>query len=416
MFDDRKYMESDDLMRSILSEAQEEVPAHLWDSISSELDRIEAAKVRKPVVLWFRRSAVAVAAAAAVAVGVFVDWNGETVPVTSAEGMIAVVEPQVSEEAPAEMPAEEKEETVARTAEKIRNVILLADAAEEVEQAKVILEETSKPSETVIELKETGKVEDTPAETDVPADDAKYQSETPGKDYFPEDWSEEWPEEEVQKKNKARTSIVLSGIAGTNSAQSNGGSPLRLPQLSQARPQTGVVQKSTESTYGLPLSMGAGVKIDFNDRWAVGIGANYTLLTRKFYGTYTLVNSEGSVEKSITSDIRNAQQYIGIPVNAYFNIVNKDYVNFYAYAGGTVEKCFSDKYDVLNTEFLHKNKVKGVQLSANIGLGVEFMLGRHLGLYMDPSLRYYFDCDQPKSIRTVQPLMLGFEMGLRVRL
>ena len=57
-----------------------------------------------------------------------------------------------------------------------------------------------------------------------------------------------------------------------------------------------------------------------------------------------------------------------------------------------------------------------MQLSANAGFGVEFMLGDHLGLYIDPSLRYYFDNGQPKSIRTVQPLMLGFEMGFRARL
>ena len=55
-------------------------------------------------------------------------------------------------------------------------------------------------------------------------------------------------------------------------------------------------------------------------------------------------------------------------------------------------------------------------MSAGIGIGVEFMLGKHTGLYIDPSLRYYFNNSQPKSIRTVQPLMLGFEMGMRFRL
>ena len=65
---------------------------------------------------------------------------------------------------------------------------------------------------------------------------------------------------------------------------------------------------------------------------------------------------------------------------------------------------------------MHKEPDKGVQLSANFGFGAEFMLGEHLGLYLDPSLRYYFDCDQPKSIRTEQPLMLGFELGFRFRL
>ena len=75
MFDENKYKESDELMRSILSQAEEEVPAHLWEGISSELDRIEAAGTRKTVFLWFRRTAIAAAAAAAVAVGVFTDWN-----------------------------------------------------------------------------------------------------------------------------------------------------------------------------------------------------------------------------------------------------------------------------------------------------------------------------------------------------
>ena len=71
---------------------------------------------------------------------------------------------------------------------------------------------------------------------------------------------------------------------------------------------------------------------------------------------------------------------------------------------------------MISTSIIHKEKVDGVQTSVNLGIGVEFLLGKHLGLYIDPSLRYYFDCGQPKSIRTAQPLMMGFEMGLRVNL
>lgn len=185
--------------------------------------------------------------------------------------------------------------------------------------------------------------------------------------------------------------------------------------MSMAPPKTGIEEKSTESTYGLPLSVGAGVKIDLTPRWSIGTGVNYTLLTRRFYGTYTNVDENGSVT-SKGSDIRNSQQYIGIPVNAFYNIVNREHLNFYAYAGGTIEKCISDKYALMGTTITHTEKAAGVQLSANAGIGVEFVLGKHLGLYLDPSLRYYFDCGQPKSIRTVQPLMLGFEMGLRVKL
>ena len=160
----------------------------------------------------------------------------------------------------------------------------------------------------------------------------------------------------------------------------------------------------------------AGVKIDFAPRWSVGIGLNYSLLSRRFYGTYTKVGENGSILKDVSSDIRATQHYIGIPVNVYYDIVNSDKLSFYTYAGGTAEKCVADKYQVLNTDITHSEKVKGVQLSANIGMGAEFMVGKHLGIYIDPSIRYYFDNDQPKSIRTAQPLMFGFEMGLRARL
>ena len=124
----------------------------------------------------------------------------------------------------------------------------------------------------------------------------------------------------------------------------------------------------------------------------------------------------GQITENLKSDIRNTQHYVGIPVNAYYNIVESKFVNFYAYAGGTIEKCVADEYRVLTKDVLHKESVKGIQTSANLGIGVEFMLGKHLGIYIDPSARYYFNCNQPKSIRTAQPLMLGFEMGLRVNL
>ena len=74
-------------------------------------------------------------------------------------------------------------------------------------------------------------------------------------------------------------------------------------------------------------------------------------------------------------------------------------------------------YEIQTTPIInHKEKVNGAQLSANVGMGVEFLLGKYVGIYLDPSLRYYFDCNQPKNIRTAQPLMLGFEAGVRFNL
>lgn len=225
---------------------------------------------------------------------------------------------------------------------------------------------------------------------------------------------EHYFEEPVNTK-KLKTSLTLSGITGTNSITNSTRSGIqKRPALVAGSAKTGITETSSNTTYSLPVSAGVGVKLDFNDRWSLGVGVNYSYLSRKFYGTYIKTDENGTVINSTASDVRNAQHYIGIPLNAYYNILNNKHINFYTYAGGTVEKCISDKYYVLSTNIVHTEKPEGVQLSVNAGIGVEFMLGQHLGLYIDPSLRYYFDCDQPKSIRTTQPLMLGFEMGLRV--
>jgi len=399
MFEDKNINEFDQMMKSILDEGREEVPASVWEGVSAGLDKAEK---HKTVVLWWRRAAAGAAVAAAVAVGVIFNHTPqqELVPQAGDSGMIAVAEPAdeiVTEDTEIVIPdmIAEAEPVV----KPVRNaVIKTADEAIEV------VTDVAPADEIPADEAPADKV---PADK-APADEKKVETK---KEYFPEDWGEETPE------RKADVSLVLSGLASTNDAQSqNRMGPMKAPSVNPAPKKTGITETSTKSTYGIPVSFGAGVKIDFNGRWSLGVGANYTLLARKFYGKYTKVNEDGGIENPISSDIRNTQHFVGIPVNAYYNIISKDRINLYAYAGGTVEKCVSDNYNVLGTAIYHKEKAKGVQLSADAGIGVEFMLGKHTGLYIDPSLRYYFDCGQPKSIRTVQPLMFGFEMGFRFRL
>ena len=392
MFDEYRYTETDEMMRSVLSQGQEEVPGRVWEGISSELDKIEAAAGRRTVMLWFRRAAVAVAAAVAAVVFIGREGNGDIIPDTADRSLIAVTgTTQIHI-------AEEMAKPTLLAERRVRNI--------QTEEAGIMYETEAMTTEP---------------EKQQEQQEAEYPEEirTEAGDQVRADvWSDAWIEDEapVKVRRKSGTSIVLSGVAGTNSAQKSGLGLLRSPSMSTSKPTTGVEQKSSESTYGLPVSLGAGVMIGLNERWSLGVGANYTILTRKFFGTYTLVDSEGNIEESISSDIRNVQRYVGIPVNAYYNFISRDFLNFYAYAGATVERCISDKYDILNTSYIHKGSATGVQLSANLGLGMEFVLGRHLGIYLDPSLRYYFDCGQPKSIRTAQPLMLGFEAGLRIHL
>lgn len=389
-------------MRSILESGQEEVPAHIWDGVSSGLDALAR---RRKAVVFFRRAAIGLSAAAALAFGLFLNHNSEDVNVGAVAEIINPVDDAavsvVDQEAGTEALTAMAPEPVIKP--KFRGILPSA--------SKATTEVPSTTDNTASLSSQDHTARSSSQETDATAVEKTGTEKKESAD------TGNWIEEDKEiKSRKNSASLVLSGVAGTNSAQNRAATAaIRRPTLSAAPAKTAVTQTEPGDIYSIPLSFGVGTKIDFNSKWSLGVGVNYTLLNRKFFGDYTRVEEDRIVE-SIKSDIRNTQHYIGIPINAYYNIVENRFVNFYAYAGGTVEKCVSDEYRVISKDILHKESVKGVQASANLGIGVEFMLGKHIGLYVDPSARYYFNCNQPKSIRTAQPLMLGFEMGLRVRL
>ena len=402
MFDGQNNNEWDLQMRSILESGQEEVPAHIWDGVSSGLDALAR---RRKAVVFFRRAAIGLSAAAALAFGLFLNHNSEDVNVGAVAEIINPVDDAavsvVDQEAGTEALTAMAPEPVIKP--KFRGILPSA--------SKATTEVPSTTDNTASLSSQDHTARSSSQETDATAVEKTGTEKKESAD------TGNWIEEDKEiKSRKNSASLVLSGVAGTNSAQNRAATAaIRRPTLSAAPAKTAVTQTEPGDIYSIPLSFGVGTKIDFNSKWSLGVGVNYTLLNRKFFGDYTRVEEDRIVE-SIKSDIRNTQHYIGIPINAYYNIVENRFVNFYAYAGGTVEKCVSDEYRVISKDILHKESVKGVQASANLGIGVEFMLGKHIGLYVDPSARYYFNCNQPKSIRTAQPLMLGFEMGLRVRL
>ena len=402
MFDGQNNNEWDLQMRSILESGQEEVPAHIWDGVSSGLDALAR---RRKAVVFFRRAAIGLSAAAALAFGLFLNHSSEDVNVGAVAEIINPVDEAavsvVDQEAGTEALTAMAPEPVIKP--KFRGI--LPSASKATTEVPSTTDNTASPSAQDHTARSSSQ------ETDATAVEKTGTEKKESAD------TDNWIEEDKEiKSRKNSASLVLSGVAGTNSAQNRTATAaIRRPTLSAAPAKTAVTQTEPGDIYSIPLSFGVGTKIDFNSKWSLGVGVNYTLLNRKFFGDYTRVEEDRIVE-SIKSDIRNTQHYIGIPINAYYNIVENRFVNFYAYAGGTVEKCVSDEYRVISKDILHKESVKGVQASANLGIGVEFMLGKHIGLYVDPSARYYFNCNQPKRIRTAQPLMLGFEMGLRVRL
>ena len=179
---------------------------------------------------------------------------------------------------------------------------------------------------------------------------------------------------------------------------------------------SGISELST-STYGIPLTLGLGVRFYLLPGFSIGTGVDYSLLTRTFTGTYTGPGDSRKPEATEAGDIQHNMQYLGVPLDLYYDILSSDKIKFYVYGGGEVEYCVSNKYTVFTSPRITCSEpVRKLQYSVGGGVGVEFRLADKLGLYLDPGVKYYFPYGQPKSIRTDKPLMFNFDAGLRFSL
>ena len=431
-------------IRSMLEDAEEKVPDRVWEAISSRLDKADAAQRRRKVLPWLRYTGL-VSAAAVIALGIFFSVNTAdraTSPLQkSSQAVESAIADNVTSPADEEITGQEtlttdipqQESAPAQKPSSIADDIRVSSVAEvapDMDGRVSSAAEITPDKDGDAAAEQPAAPEGEPA---IPQDTqgenragsiSRQIEEAAAKDAFAqneEPWDEtDFMEEEQSPKKGIRTSLTISGNAAGNSASGNsrsGGRPIMSVMRPDRNSQNAIDEDKNSCTYGIPLSFGLGTKIIFTDRWSLGIGINYSLLNRTFSGTYTKYNAKGDPEPVHYSKIRNSQSYIGIPVNVYFSIVRNRTVDFYAYAGGTAEKCVFNGYRMGNTEATYKEKVAGFQFSANAGIGVEFIIADMLGIYVDPSVRYYFpDSRQPKSIRTVQPLSLGFEVGFRVRL
>lgn len=209
-------------------------------------------------------------------------------------------------------------------------------------------------------------------------------------------------------------SLIAAGhFQGNERGQVNGASAF--PRSFSAPPAgaaEGIYNETPETSFRLPFSIGLGLRYNFTNRWAVGTGIRYTNLGRTFVGDF--VSADGIVVP--LTDIDNQQHWLGVPLNLYYDIVNRGRWRVHSFLGGAVE------YLVVNDFLIHYSPrdlhyyQRGTtpQWSVAAGLGVEFRITPRVGIYMDPNVRYYFDAaQQPRSLRTIQPLRFDMEVGVR---
>lgn len=147
----------------------------------------------------------------------------------------------------------------------------------------------------------------------------------------------------------------------------------------------------------LPISAGFSIRKNLPKGFSVETGLVYTFLASD-------ILYEGAVQET-----SQKLHYLGIPLRANWNFIDKNKFIFYVSAGGTVEKCI---YGKRGSEDL---SIDPVQLSVLAAIGAQYNIGKHFGIYLEPGISYFFDNGSDiRTIRTDNPCNFTLQAGLRL--
>lgn len=172
-------------------------------------------------------------------------------------------------------------------------------------------------------------------------------------------------------------------------------------------------QTYTDIKHHMPVTVGASVKWNLNEHWALESGLNYTYL-------YSELRSGA---KSYIED-KQKLHYVGIPLKVQRSVWNNSIFSFYASAGGMMEKCVSGSVETVcvddnNRKSFGNEKldVKPLQFSVLASVGLQANFNKLLSLYLEPGMIYYFDDNTDIiTIRKDKPFNFNLQLGLRFNL
>ena len=163
-----------------------------------------------------------------------------------------------------------------------------------------------------------------------------------------------------------------------------------------------------------PVRAGLSVRYNFNNRFGVSTGLQYSYLASDF--------SWGSAKSYYAGNQK--LHYLGIPVNLTYDIWSNDRFSIYASGGMSMEKCIDGSVTtdyILNGDFQTRKTEdateKRLQWSATAAVGVQFRLVSRLSLYAEPGACYYIDNhSSTDNIYKERPFNFNFNLGLRFTL
>lgn len=223
---------------------------------------------------------------------------------------------------------------------------------------------------------------------------------------------------EKASSQKGTWSMGLSvGNSGGASTELGSGIPSYMSRVSMVSVSNGLLSIPSDQTLvfedGVPYLRQANQVVDMKHHQPISFGLSVRKSLAKGFSvetglTYTLLSSDA---KFADSDQKTEQKlhYLGIPLKANWNFLDKKLFTLYVSGGGMIEKCV---YGKLGTE---KETVKPLQFSVSGAVGAQFNATKRVGIYVEPGVAYFFDDGSDvQTIRKENPFNFNIQAGIRL--
>lgn len=370
-------------LREKLYDVQMPVEADLWQDIEATMRR---RRVRR--VLYYASSVAAV-----VLLALLLLLPGREIGQPQVQTLVAEA---VSDKVPSEVAAvvvAEPDSEAAAVAEPAADVVAEPAGTMEVSGAETVASEVGKNA-----VAETDAQEAVAVQTQAVAPKERRAAMALADDIL------EFGDER-ERGNRGYTLAFSQGIMPGSAASVAGSRVMASSAFGGALEHSHMVEQVSDTKYSLPVNAGLQIQFPVGENMAVGVGVNYSMLKSKY---------DCLIDK-VHYNVKQKLHYIGVPVNVYGLVVERNNFSFYVNAGVTLEKGIRAVYELNSYRDSQKYRadIEGVQFSINAGLGVEYKFGNAVGLYFEPNLVYYTNSEVMYSIRTDQPFQVKADIGFR---
>ena len=375
---------------------QKTPPAGLWEDISKEMG-FEAKPVQQKPVHIRRWYWTAAAAAVLALVGFFVFQENNN-------------EQPLQVEATSQKPISPKQEISSPVDNEpsiqtpVLALVQTSKAIHAIEKEESIKQEDSEPRiSEMIELQNEEKVPENEA-TAPPSENELANSSEPqlNKEKSLQDLPDGWTTDDSPRESSAKWSLGINasgGLLASNNSQRMG----RIYYDSFANEEAfNTISLSFDknlpytmaeyvSEHHLPIRLGLSLNYQLSPRLALLSGISYTYLYSEFK---IPLYSNASYDQKL--------HYLGIPLGLSYQLWAASRFQLYLSGGLMLEKCLNEK---------------PWQWSVEASAGIEYSLVRQLGLYLEPSIGYYFkDGTSFDHYYKEHPLAPSIEFGLRLHI